>query len=248
MVAYCAVCSRRGYRITIFDDLSTGRKRNVNDEVIFFQGTTLSTSDLSKVFKNNYYDAVIHLAASKAAGESMLHPSHYATNNIVGSINLINFCTKYRTKSFIFSSSAAVYGTPQYTPIDESHPLKPSNYYGNTKLMIENNLMWFSKLKGMKYAALRYFNAAGYDLKEKGIRPRKKPQNLIPIVMEAAIGEEEKLISLVMIIRQKMDRYPRLCSCNGFGYCAFRCNRFLEKINLVLNLGTGWTFSFRCDK
>ena len=183
----------RGYRITVFDDLSTGRKRNVNDEVVFFQGTTLSTSDLSKLFKNNYYDAVIHLAASKAAGESMLHPSHYATNNIIGSLNLINFCTKYRTKSFIFSSSAAVYGTPQYTPIDESHPLKPSNYYGNTKLMIEDNLMWFSKLKGIKYAALRYFNAAGYDLKKRVSGLEKKPQNLIPIVMEAAIGVRGKV-------------------------------------------------------
>ena len=96
----------------------------------------MSISDLAELFENNNFDHVIHLAASKAAGESMLHPSKYATNNIIGSLNLINFCSNHKIKSFIFSSSAAVYGNPEYTPIDESHPLVPTNYYGYTKLMI----------------------------------------------------------------------------------------------------------------
>ena len=118
-------------------------------------------------FKEDKFDCVIHLAANKAAGESMTNPSKYATNNIIGSLNLINY-VKYGVETFIFSSSAvAVYGIPNYTPIDELHPLKPTNYYGHTKLMVENSLSWFSRLKGMNFASLRYFNAAGFDIKNR---------------------------------------------------------------------------------
>ena len=183
----------RGYKTTVFDDLSTGNNKNINNAAKFIEGSTLSNSDLSKLFKNDNYDCVIHLAASKASLESMSNPSKYANNNIIGSLNLINFCSKYKIKSFIFSSSAAVYGNPKYTPIDESHPLVPNNYYGYTKLMIENNLFWFSKLKGIHFALLRYFNAAGYDTKKRLLGLEIDPQNLIPIVMEAAIGLRKKI-------------------------------------------------------
>ncbi len=183
----------RGYETTIFDDLSTGVKKNINNYAKFVQGSTLSISDLSKLFNKDKYDHIIHLASSKASGESMLNPSKYATNNITGSLNLINFCAIHEVKSFIFSSSAAVYGIPESNPIDESHPLRPTNYYGYTKLMIENNLIWFSRLKGMCFATLRYFNAAGYDTKKRILGLEKNPQNLIPIVMEAALGLRKKL-------------------------------------------------------
>tara|TARA_Y100000816_G_C26046474_1_gene548381 strand:- start:72 stop:1049 length:978 start_codon:yes stop_codon:yes gene_type:complete len=183
----------KGYKVTVFDDLTTGSKKNLSNAAKFIKGTTLSNSDLLGLFESNNFDCVIHLAANKAAGESMLQPSKYATNNITGSINLINFCANYQISSFIFSSSAAVYGAPEYTPIDESHPVIPNNYYGYTKLMIENNLMWFSQLKGMNFAALRYFNAAGYDTKQRVLGLENNPQNLIPLVMETAIGKREKI-------------------------------------------------------
>ncbi len=183
----------KGYETTIFDDLSTGIKKNINNDAKFVQGSTLSVSDLSELFKEDKYDHVIHLAASKASGESMLNPSKYATNNIIGSLNLINFCANHKVKSFIFSSSAAVYGIPENNPIDESHPLRPTNYYGYTKLMIENNLIWFSRLKEMRFATLRYFNAAGYDTKKRILGSEKNPQNLIPIVMETALGKRHKI-------------------------------------------------------
>lgn len=183
----------KGYKVTVFDDLTTGSKKNLSNAAKFIQGTTLSTSDLLGLFESDNFDCVIHLAANKAAGESMLQPSKYATNNITGSINLINFCANYQISSFIFSSSAAVYGVPEYIPIDESHPVIPNNYYGYTKLMIENNLMWFSQLKGMNFAALRYFNAAGYDTKKRVLGLENNPQNLIPLVMETAIGKREKI-------------------------------------------------------
>ena len=157
----------RGYDVTVFDDLSTGFERNIDNKVRFINGSTKSTSDLSKLFKMDSYEAVIHLAASKAAGESMLEPVIYARNNIIGGQNVINACSDCNIKIIIFSSSAAVYGLPKYNLIDESHPLSPTNYYGQTKLQIEESLEWFSKLKGIKYASLRYFNAAGYDLKKR---------------------------------------------------------------------------------
>ena len=178
----------KGYDVTVFDDLSTGRKKNINKNTQFIQGSTTSRSDLSKLFKKNKYDAVIHLAASKAAGESMSFPSKYAQNNIVGGLNLINACCEHNIKAFIFSSSAAVYGEPKHNPIDESHPLSPTNYYGFTKLLIENNLKWYSNLKGMRYASLRYFNAAGYDLKKRVPSLEIDSQNLIPLVMETTVG------------------------------------------------------------
>ena len=143
--------------------------------------------------KNCHFDAVIHLAANKAAGESMDNPSEYAKNNIIGGINLIRACEEYGINKFIFSSSAAVYGAPEYNPIDELHPLAPSNFYGYTKLAIENNLQLFSRLKGLRYAALRYFNAAGYDINQRIIGKEINPQNLIPIVMEVASGTRKKL-------------------------------------------------------
>jgi len=178
----------RGYDITVFDDLSTGFKENINENVQFIHGSTLSISDLSKLFKQNRYDAVVHLAANKAAGESMLEPAIYAQNNIIGGLNVINACSDYDIKIFIFSSSAAVYGLPDYNPLDENHPLSPTNYYGQTKLHIEENLEWFSNLKGIKYASLRYFNAAGYDLQKRVRKLEINPQNLIPSVMESVIG------------------------------------------------------------
>ena len=183
----------QGYEVTVFDDLSSGFKKNIHPAANFFKGSTLLEKDLVQVMKNTRFDVVIHLAAGKAAGESMTNPSKYAKNNIVGGINLIKACDENGIDKFIFSSSAAVYGIPEYNPIDESHPLSPINYYGYTKSLIENNLKWFSALKGIRYASLRYFNAAGYDPEKRIFKKEKNPQNLIPLVMETAIRDRNKL-------------------------------------------------------
>ena len=183
----------QGYEVTIFDDLSTGFKNNIHPSANFFKGSTLLEKDLAQVMKKNRFDVVIHLAGCKAAGESMSNPSKYAKNNIIGGINLLKACAEHGINKFIFSSSAAVYGIPEYNPIDELHPLSPINYYGYTKLLIENNLKWFSDLNGIRYASLRYFNAAGYDLGKRIFKKEKNPQNLIPIVMETADEKRDKL-------------------------------------------------------
>ena len=185
--------SKKGNEITVFDDLSSGSKSNLNDNISFYKGSTLSKKELDDVMSSDDFDALVHLAAFKAAGESMLNPEKYASNNIIGGLNLIESCVKNNIKNIIFSSSAAVYGTPQYTPIDEIHPLMPINYYGYSKLIIEQNLKWYSDLKGIRYASLRYFNAAGYDSDFKKIKAELNPQNLIPIVIEVALGLRNQL-------------------------------------------------------
>ena len=184
---------KAGHEVVVFDDLSSGFRENIDDSIPFHYGSTLSEKDLSSVMTSHRFGSVVYLAANKAAGESMTNPIKYANNNIIGGINLIKACIQNNIDKFIFSSSAAVYGKPEYNPIDESHPLNPINYYGYTKLLIERNLQWFSKLEGLKYTALRYFNAAGYDMGQKIKGKEKNPQNLIPIVMEVALGHQKHL-------------------------------------------------------
>ncbi len=180
----------RGYDVTVFDDLSTANKLNINLKTKFIQGSINSKEDLSKLFANDKYDAVIHLAASKASGESMLNLKKFAQNNIIGSLNLLISCIDHGVKHFIFSSSAAVYGNPIYLPVDELHPLQPSSYYGQTKLSTESSLEWFSKIHGLKYASLRYFNAAGFDVNKRIVGKEKNAENLIPLIMEVAKGNK----------------------------------------------------------
>ena len=182
----------QGHNVTIFDDMSLGLNENIDPRAVFVKGSTLVESDLNAVCQSGF-DGVVHLAAWKAAGESMIDPGKYANNNLNGTVNLINACERNGIKYFVFSSSASVYGMPKYLPLDEAHPLNPVNYYGETKLIIEKNLEWFSKLKGIRYAALRYFNAAGYDIQGR-IRGREQnSQNLIPVAMEVACGIQDEM-------------------------------------------------------
>ena len=181
-----------GHDVTIFDNLSTGQLVNLFPEEKFIKGDILNPSELDDAMKGGY-DLIIHLAAFKAAGESMEKPEKYSVNNITGTINILNSAVKAGIQNIVFSSSAAVYGEPRYLPIDEDHPKSPANYYGFTKMAIEQFLSWYDNLKGLKYAALRYFNAAGYDAggRIKGLE--KNPANLLPIIMEAASGVRPKL-------------------------------------------------------
>lgn len=177
-----------GHDVTIYDDLSLGREENIDNRAKLIVGSTLNKPQLNEALLQNKFDAVIHLAAWKAAGESMENPGKYAVNNIIGSMNLLNAVISAGIKNFVFSSTAAVYGFPNYLPIDEEHPINPANYYGYTKVFVEDNLRWYSQLKGINYVALRYFNAAGYDIKGRVRGKEKNPNNLLPIVLETACG------------------------------------------------------------
>ena len=153
---------QKGHKVTVFDNLSSGLVQNLFAENDFIAGNILHSEDLDAAFERGF-DAFIHLAAFKAAGESMIKPEKYSVNNITGTLNILNSAVAHDCKNMVFSSSAAVFGEPEYQPLDEQHPKNPTNYYGFTKLKIEEFMGWYEKLKGLHFAALRYFNAAGYD-------------------------------------------------------------------------------------
>lgn len=181
---------KAGHSVTVFDNLSSGLRQNLFSENEFIYGNILIPSDLDAAFEKGF-DAFVHLAAFKAAGESMIVPEKYSVNNITGTLNIMNAAVKHNCLKMIFSSSAAIFGSPEYLPMDEKHPKNPENYYGFTKLEIERFMKWYDDLKGMRFAALRYFNAAGYDVEGVCCGLEQNPQNLLPRIMEAALGKRE---------------------------------------------------------
>lgn len=181
-----------GHAVTVFDNLSSGLRQNLFSEAAFIEGDILEYPKLLSAMRGGF-DALVHLAAFKAAGESMLKPEKYSLNNLNGTVNILNAALEAGVMRVVFSSSAATYGEPRYLPIDEKHPTEPENYYGFTKLEIERILGWYDKLRGMRFAALRYFNAAGYDVggRIKGLE--RNPANLVPVIMEVAAGMRPEL-------------------------------------------------------
>lgn len=180
-----------GFETVVYDNMSTGQEVNLFNEAGFIKADILDEKALDNALKQNV-DAVIHLAAKKAVGESMENPQMYSVNNLTGTINILNAMVNNGVKHIVFSSSAAVYGMPEYLPLDENHPRKPMSFYGYTKAAIEDLMDWYSKLKDFNYIALRYFNAVGYAEDKSITGKEKNPQNLLPIIMEVATGEREK--------------------------------------------------------
>ena len=182
----------RGYEVTVFDNFQTGLRENLFNDVAFVHGDIMRPEQLRAAMAGGF-DGCVHLAALKAAGQSMLKPELYSESNIAGTINILSQASAAGISRVIFSSSAAVYGSPQYLPMDEDHPKEPENFYGFTKLEIERLLEWYDRLKGMRYASIRYFNAAGYDVSGRIKGLELNPENLLPIVMEVAAGIRPKL-------------------------------------------------------
>ena len=181
-----------GHEVVVYDNLSTGTRDNLFEGERFIEGDIMDAGKLAGTLAEGF-DGVVHLAAFKAAGESMVKPEKYATNNISGTLNILNAMCAAGTRRIVFSSSAAVYGEPEYLPVDEKHPTRPENFYGFTKLEIERFLAWYDKLKGIRYSALRYFNAAGYDMRGRVKGLERNPANLLPVIMEAACGMRPEL-------------------------------------------------------
>ena len=183
---------KAGHNVTVFDNLSSGLRENLFPDAHFAHGDILHYPALVKQLQSGF-DALFHFAAFKAAGESMTAPEKYSRNNIAGTLNVLNAMSETGVSNIVFSSSSAVYGSPEYLPLNEEHPKEPINYYGFTKLEIERFMGWYDRIKGIKYAALRYFNAAGYDVEGvvKGVE--QTPTNLLPVTMEAACGMRPKL-------------------------------------------------------
>ncbi len=179
--------ARLGHKTVVFDNLVHGHREFVRWGE-FFEADLASVDRLRDLFSTHAFDAVMHFASYINVGDSVTDPRAYYANNVVNTLNLLNVMLEFDVKRFIFSSSCAVYGTPENTPITEEHPLNPVNPYGWTKLMIEKVLADYARAYGLRYAALRYFNAAGADA-ESGIGERHSPEtHLIPLVLDAATG------------------------------------------------------------
>lgn len=172
--------------VHVYDNLSSGLRENLHATARFTHGDIADPLAIRRAMRG--MDAIVHLAAFKAAGESMVAPEKYSSNNISGTIELLNAAAEVGIRRIVFSSSAAVYGEPDYLPVDENHPTNPTNYYGFTKLEIERIMAWYDQLRDIRFAALRYFNAAGYDAEERIAGLEQNPANLLPVIMEVAVG------------------------------------------------------------
>ena len=183
----CLAFLEKDHNVSVLDNFSSGSYKNLPPELKIYEGDILDTPFLESVIAEGW-DGIVHLAALKAAGESMIKPEKYARINISGTIDILNTLTASGNPPLVFSSSAAIFGNARYLPINEEHPTRPQNFYGHTKLEIEKLCKWYFHLKNLPSACLRYFNAAGYDTQGRITEPEKDPQNLLPILMENATG------------------------------------------------------------
>ncbi len=183
---------RADYAVVTLDNLSRGHRELVPGGD-FVAGDLGNPADLEQLFRDYPVKAVMHFAAHSQVGESVEIPLAYYRNNVANTITLLEAMQQAGVKHFIFSSTAAVYGEPQQTPITEDHPCAPTNPYGATKLAVERLLQDVSHANGMSYSILRYFNAAGADA-AGNIGERHQPEtHLIPLVLQVATGEREAI-------------------------------------------------------
>jgi UDP-glucose-4-epimerase GalE len=176
----------RGYDVAVVDDLSKGHRHNVPADKLH-EVNLLDGDGLSGLMRQERFDAVIHFAALAEVGESMREPARYFRNNVGGSLSLLGAMVETGVKHIVFSSTAAVYGTPQGTPIREDFPIQPVNPYGESKAMVEKMLRWFDEIHHLTSVTLRYFNAAGADPEGRLGEEHDPESHLIPLVLRAVI-------------------------------------------------------------
>ncbi len=180
-----------GHQVVVLDNLVRGHRAAVPQEATFVQGDLADREALSQLFARFDFEGVMHFAALIESGESMEKPGLYFQNNVSKSLNLLETAAAYGVSRFVFSSTADVYGEPTKPLIEETDPLQPVNPYGESKLLVERLLKWFSRLHGLRYASLRYFNAAGAT-EERG-EDHRPESHLIPRVLQVALGQRDRL-------------------------------------------------------
>lgn len=185
----CAELLRLGHFVTVVDDLSTGFRDAVPAGATFYPLDLGDRSAFQSLVKKNRFDVVFHFAAKALVAESVSDPGIFFQRNVASSITMLEVLREAQVRNFVFSSSAAVYGVPEKTPIDEDDPKNPVNSYGETKLMLERALDWYARAYGWSVIALRYFNAAGATAE---LGERHQPEtHIIPLLLEAAAGERK---------------------------------------------------------
>lgn len=181
------------HNVVILDNLQTGHK----DAILggkFYLGNLKDSIILDKIFTENKIDAVIDFAANSLVGESVENPLKYFDNNIGSTISLLQSMNKHNIKYIVFSSTAATYGEPENMPIQEQDKTFPTNPYGESKLAVEKILKWCDNAYGIKYTALRYFNACGAHINGKIGEDHNPESHLIPIILQAAMGKRDKIM------------------------------------------------------
>lgn len=180
-----------GYKVVVADSLERGIKTAIDEKAEFMHGDLRDESFLSKVFNGHQFEGIIHFAGYISMGESMEKPGIYFDNNIISSVLLLDKAVEYRVGSFIFSSTAGVYGNPKKIPIPEDHPQRPTNPYGESKKMVETILTWYNKVHNVNFISLRYFNAAGASLDGSMGEQHDPETHLIPNAINAVLTNRE---------------------------------------------------------
>ncbi len=180
---------RDGHEVVVYDNLSKGHRESVPANVRSVEADLIDRERLMRVLRDESVEAVVHMAASSLVAESVQHPDKYYQNNVVAGLSLLDAMREAQVKRLVFSSTAAVYGEPEKQPIEETDPTNPTNTYGETKLAFEHALRRYESAFGMRFAALRYFNAAGAT---KQCGEWHDPEtHLIPLVLQAATGQRD---------------------------------------------------------
>ncbi len=179
----------RSHEVTVFDNLSEGHRKAVDPRARLVVGDLARPSEINEAVREAAPDAVMHFAANALVGESMENPSKYFRNNVSGGIHLLDALVENGVRRFVFSSTCATFGPPDRIPIDETLPQRPINPYGESKLIFEKILRWYDEIHGLKFVALRYFNAAGAT--PTFGEDHRIETHLIPNILKTALGQRE---------------------------------------------------------
>jgi UDP-glucose 4-epimerase len=183
---------QQGHRVVVLDNLSHGHRQAVPKDAELIVGELADREGLDRVMRLHSPEAVVHLAALIEAGESMKAPEVFFRNNTANALTLLEAMLAAGVKRFVFSSTAALYGNPERTPIQEEDALAPTNAYGESKLLVERMLAWFHRIHGLRYASLRYFNAAGASRPDRG-EAHQPESHLIPRILAVALGRAQQV-------------------------------------------------------
>jgi UDP-glucose 4-epimerase len=178
-----------GHEVVVYDSLYKGHREMVAPEAKLVEADLMDTETLRGALRENRVEAVVHMAADALVGESVQEPARYYRNNVTAGLSLLDAMRDVGVNRLVFSSTAAVFGEPERQPIEENDPKNPTNPYGQTKLAFEHALRWYDPAYGLRYAALRYFNAAGAT--ERCGELHDPESHIIPIILEAAAGTRE---------------------------------------------------------
>jgi UDP-glucose 4-epimerase len=182
---------RRGDQVTVYDNLSQGHRAAVHPDARFVRGDLADRAALHALFAAGEFEGAMHFASHTLVGESMQEPFKYLGDNVTNGLNLLQAMAEHDVKRFILSSTANLFDQPARIPIDETEPIVPGSPYGESKFILERVLSWLDRVRGLRYAALRYFNAAGAT-RERG-EDHDPETHLIPLVLQVALGQRDHI-------------------------------------------------------